>query len=584
MNINELPKKNSNNNNVLINCLLIFIIFLITIKSFSSVDNIYMLNNHFFLNQNYFSEDIFLKNSTLFKYAFYYELLKFLKINIDYDLHAFFLYFVLHVTSFYFLFLTIKKIFPKFDITLAILIILVLTTGKASILLNGVMSNIVISHTSTPTALVSALNIIFLYFLITRKILLIILIPLFSLLISIKTAWFCVGVSILYMIFFLEGKKKSIALLPIIFSTWYLFKDLNIFSSIEENLKLYEFAYNREYYATMFSKQNFVRLFIFFISFPIFYLFVKKIENDEIKKIFNLIIIFQLIVFLLILFTEIINVDHLKKWQLVAISPVRSVAFYELIFKIIAISLVLNIFFNKKKLIFFPFIFCTIFFYGFGFFGNILAVIFFLIFLLLFVFKSKLNFRLNKNTITLLTALLVLPTAIYINYKQFITKITTEYYETEKRIFLKALPKNKYSVLSKYKNCKDFLFHDTTGNFYAEAQGVYLDITKIKNWSSNSIIKKSAFFVDPVFLYGNLNLLVKNESNYKMIEKIHRHITEDKKLENNIIDFFKGKKVIILIKTNKKKIFDKNFHFYDDKYGYSFVLINYSSDILRNCT
>ncbi len=583
MNINEFPKKNSNNNLILINCLLIFIIFLITVKSFSSVDNIYMLNNHFFLNQNYFSEDIFLKDSTLFKYAFYYELLKFFKINIDYDLHAFFLYFVLHATSFYFLFLTIKKIFPKFDTTLAILIILALTTGKASILLNGVMSNIVISHTSTPTALVSALNIIFLYFLITRKIFLIILIPLLSLLISIKTAWFCVGVSIFYMIFFLEGKKKSVALLPIIFSTWYLFKDLNIFSSIEENLKLYEFAYNREYYATMFSKQNFVRLFIFFISFPIFYFFVKKIENDEIKKIFNLIIIFQLAVFLLILFTEMINIDHFKKWQLIAISPVRSVAFYELIFKIIAISLVLNIFFNKKKLIFFPFIFCTIFFYGFGFFGNILAGIFFLIFLLLFIFKSKLNFKLNRNTITLLTALLVLPTAIYINYKQFITKITTEYYETEKRIFLKALPKNKYSVLNKYKNCKDFLFHDTTGNFYAEAQGVNLDITKIKNWSSNSIIKKSLFFVDPVFLYGDILLLKRNDKNYKLITKIHENIKKNKEIEKSLVDLKNNERLIILIKSDHKNIFEKSFLVYDDEFGYSFVLINYQKEILENC-
>ena len=92
-----------------------------------------MLNNSFFLNQNYFSEDIFLKDSTLFKYAFYYELLKFFKINIDYDLHAFFLYFVLHVTSFYFLFLTIKKIFPKFDTTLAILIILAFSAKGISL-------------------------------------------------------------------------------------------------------------------------------------------------------------------------------------------------------------------------------------------------------------------------------------------------------------------------------------------------------------------------------------------------------------------------------------------------------------------
>tara|TARA_B100000242_G_scaffold291898_1_gene266134 strand:+ start:4512 stop:6263 length:1752 start_codon:yes stop_codon:yes gene_type:complete len=583
MNINEFPKGTSNKNLILINIFLIFIIFLITIKSFSSVDNIYMLNNHFFLNQNYFSEDIFLKNSTLFKYPFYYELLKFFNINIDYDLHAFLLHFTLHAISFYFLFLTIRKIFLKFDSTLTILIILALSAGKASILLNGVMSNIVISHSSTPTALVSSLNIIFLYFLISRKILGIILIPLLSLLISIKTAWFCVGVSIFYIIFFIEGKKKILVLIPIIFSIWYLFKDLNLFSSIEENLKLYEFAYNRENYATMFSKQSFVRLFIFSVSFPIFYSFIKRLENIEIKRVLNLIITLQLFLFLIILLIEIINIDHLKKWQLIAISPVRSTAFYELTFKIIFISLILNTFFNQKKLIFFPLIFCSIFFFGFGFFGNILAGIFFLILLIFYIFRSKLNFNLNKVVVIFFCAILVFPSAIYINYKLLTKGITIDYYETEKRIFLKALPKNKYSILKKYKNCKDFLFHDATGNFYSEAQGIYLDITKIKNWSSNSIIKKSLFFVDPVFLYGDILLLERNDKNYKFITKIHESIKKNIEVDKSLLNFKNKERLIILIRSNHKNIFEKNFLVYDDEFGYSFVLINYQEDILRNC-
>ncbi len=583
MKLNELAKKSFNNKLIFAQIFLIFIIFLLIIKPFSSVDNIYMLNNYFFLNKSYFNEDIFLKNSTLFKYPFYYELLKFFKINIDYDLHAFILHLFLHFVSFYFLFLTIKKIFPKFDKTLLILIILALSSGKASFLLNGVMSNIIISHTSTPTAFASSLSIIFLYFLVSRKLIGIIFIPLFSLLISIKSAWFTVGISIFYSLFYLEKKKKLIAIFPIIFSIIFLFKDLNFLAPLEENIRLYEFAFNREYYATMFSKQSFFRIFIFLISFPFFYFLVKKIEDAEIKKIFKLVIIFQFILFIFLILLEIVNIDFFKKWQLIAISPVRSTAFYELGLKIILISLILNIYFNKKNILLFPLIFCSIFFFGFGNMGNILGVIFLVLFLSALALKSKVNLDLDKISIVIITAFLVLPSALYINYKLLQNKITTDYYKNEKRIFLKALPKNKYRILSKYKNCEDFLFHDTTGNFYSEAQGVYLDITKIKNWSSNSIIKKSLFFVDPVFLYGNLELLNLNQINYEIIAKIHKSIKENKKFEKDFIDLIKQKKLIILIKSSDKKIFDDNFTIYDDEFGFSFVLINYQLSHLNNC-
>ena len=36
-------------------------------------------------------------------------------------------------------------------------------------------------------------------------------------------------------------------------------------------------------------------------------------------------------------------------------------------------------------------------------------------------------------------------------------------------------------------------------------------------------------------------------------------------------------------KHNFKNIFEKNFLVYDDEFGYSFVLINYQEEILRNC-
>ena len=125
------------NLNYILIFILLFNLCMRILKEFSSVDNIYMMINLFFLKKDYFIEDIFLKHSILITNDFYYKFLSFLKLNIDNDIHGFFLHFFLNITSCIFIYLTIKKIFSKFSFQTNIFIILILSAGKSSFLLDA---------------------------------------------------------------------------------------------------------------------------------------------------------------------------------------------------------------------------------------------------------------------------------------------------------------------------------------------------------------------------------------------------------------------------------------------------------------
>ena len=78
-------------------------------------------------------------------------------------------------------------------------------------------------------------------------------------------------------------------------------------------------------------------------------------------------------------------------------------------------------------------------------------------------------------------------------------------------------------------------------------------------------------------------LLERNDKNYKFITKIHESIKKNKEVDKSLLNFKNKERLIILIRSNHKNIFEKNFLVYDDEFGYSFVLINYQEEILRNC-
>jgi hypothetical protein len=554
------------------------------LKEFSSVDNIYMMINLFFLKKDYFIEDIFLKHSILITNDFYYKFLSFLKLNIDNDIHGFFLHFFLNITSCIFIYLTIKKIFSKFSFQTNIFIILILSAGKSSFLLDGVMSNWLISHSSTPTALSSTINFIFFYFLVNRSIFGIVVCSIISFLVSVKVGWFPLGVSILYFIFLENKKKKLICIIPISILLIIFFKNFNFNSSAETNLELYEFTFNREFYATMFTKQNVLRLIIFTISFPFFYIISRNVVEKDKRSVFYLIIFSQALCFIFFIFIESINYDFFKKWQFIAISPVRATAFYESAFKLVLLIFILNYLFNLKNNFNVPFAILAIYFLKFGDQGNYLFFLFSFLTILFYFLKKIIKINIKKNYVILICVLFISPSSVYLFYKDLKKTITFEFFNDEKRFFLKTLNNDKYHALKRYEQCKDFLFYDVTGNFYAEANNNNLEISHIKNWSSNSIIKKSPFFIETAFLYGNLNLLKLNQVNFDLITQIYDLIKLKKKLDLDFINKFQNKKLVLFIDKKDSYLFENIYSTLSINEFYTLVLINYDKiDFLNNC-
>lgn len=570
-----------------LNNLIIFLIvvnLLIRIlKEFSSVDNIYMMINFFFLNKNYFIEDIFLRNSVIIKNDFYYRFLSLIKLNIDNDIHGLILHLFLSITSCVFIFFTIKKIFLKFSYQINLFIILILAAGKSSVLLDGVMSNLLISHSSTPTAFSSTLNYMFIYFLVSKSSIGIIISSSLSFLISIKVGWFSLGVCVAYLLFF--EKKKILVLIPTFIFLYLFLKNHNFDFLKSENLELYEFSYNREFYATMFSKQSIFRLILFTTSFLVFYKINKNIIEKEKRHILNLVLFLQILSFFFFIIVENIDFNFFKKWQFIAISPVRSVALYEILFKLIVLIFLFNYFLNLKNNFLIFFFILAAYFFQFGKIGNYLSLFFFALCLIFFLLKSFIKFDLKRKIAFLICILLITPTSVYLLIKDFKTTITFNFFNNEKRFFLKELNANKYYSLKKYEHCRDFLFYDTTGNFYASAYNKdSAEIAHIKNWSSNSIIKKSSFFVETSFLYGNLELLRLNEINYELIKQLYHLIKSKKIIQDDIYSKLKNKKLVLFIYKENEDLFKKSYEVISINNFYSFVLINYSlKDFLKSC-
>jgi hypothetical protein len=111
-----------------------------------------------------------------------------------------------------------------------------------------------------------------------------------------------------------------------------------------------------------------------------------------------------------------------------------------------------------------------------------------------------------------------------------------------------------------------------------------MDISHIKNWSSNSIIKKSSFFIETAFLYGNLDLLKLNQVNFDLITQVYNLIKLNKKINIDVINKFHDKKLVLFINNKDENLF-KNIYstLYINEF-YTLVLINYKeTDFLNNC-
>ena len=554
--------------NFYLNILIFSIISFIVLKSFSVIHGAYELNYIFYLNKNFFLESFF-KSSLFFKNPFYYELFKFLNFDLDNTLNQFLLHAVLKTLNITFLYLIIKNFFHFKNNYFLFLFIIIFST-KEGLVIDGIRSSWNYSHTTTPSDLGYTLNLGILYLILKRNTFWVIIITLIALLNSIKSSWF-ISLIAMSSIFLNEEGIKKYFLFIIFFTLIYVTaKDFTLIQNQYDKYELFKYVYENEDIKgscqAVFTCKNPIRIFILILSFIIFYFINKKTKNAKLKNTFNLIFFFSISIFSFYKILDFLNFEIFKFWQLVALSPVRALAIYEVCFFLLITSNLLKLKNSLHNLL----ILLSFTFFGWGKIGYIISFFFLLIYLILNYFKIYKNVFLEEKKFIFFFLIIIFPAFFYLSINSFVKdkKINIGYFKLEKNFFY-DFNKKHYDALKKIEFCKDFKFED------------FLNQQQTYQLSSNLLAKKSSFVYDPVHFYGNINLLKTNEKNFFLLKELYSNYKNNIKTDINKLNIFD---LAILIPTKKEILFSGNYQKIKINNEFILVLINYKKkNLLSQC-
>jgi len=554
--------------NFYLNILIFLIISFIILKSFSVIHGAYELNYIFYLNKNFFLES-YLKSSIIFKNSFYYELFKFLNFDLDNTLNQFLLHTLLKILNITFLYLVIKNFFHFRNNYFLFLFIIILAT-KAGLVIDGTISSWNFSHVTTPGDLGYTLNLGVLYFILKRNTFWLIIITLIALLNSIKSSWF-ISLIAMSSVFLNEEGIKKYFLLIIFFTLIYLTtKDFTLIQNQYDKYELFKYTYEREDIGgscqAVFTCKNSIRIFILILSFIIFYFINKKTKNTKLKNTFSLIFFFSISIFSFYKILDFLNFEIFKFWQLVALSPVRALAIYEVCFFLLITSNLLKL----KKSLYSLLILLSFTFFGWGKIGYIISFFFLLIYLILNYLSIYKNVFLKKKKFIFFFFFLIFSAFFYLMINSFVKdkKINIGYFKLEKNFFY-DFNKKHYDALKKIEFCKDFKFED------------FLNQQQTYQLSSNLLAKKSPFAYDTTHFYGNINLLKTNEKNVLLLNELHSNYKNNIKTNLNKLNIFD---LTILIPTEKEILFSGNYQKIKINNEFILILINYKKEnLLTQC-
>ena len=531
---------------LIVNFFLFFTFFFIILKSFSSPNIQYIYNFNYFTNKEYYTEDILLSHSVFFKSSIYYKFFNLFKIDLDNSIVQLILHILINLSSIFFIFLTIKK-FTQIKNNYLIFIFIIILSTKYFFVLEGTISSWAFGHNISPSVLAHAVNYIILYLILNRSTKLVILLSIINILISIKVAWFMIALSFFYIVLFEERIKKIYAIILPIFSILTILiiyqGNLNFAYDAEISKELYNFTLDREmvgFCQAIFSCKSKFQILWFISTFFLFFFLNKVNSNNTLKKIFNLILLIQILIFLFFFLVDYFNI---RIWQLLALSPVRAASIYEFCLCFLIIDFLLN----KKKNINLIFYLLIFYFFGLGAKGYYIAFFLILILIILNIKRTFKNFYLSIRSfvLILITIFFLLQSYLFINHQLKKNYLSLKFFKEEKNLFLYDLTEEKYEVLKKLKKCKDFIFHDLDAAF--------VEKERISNWS-NLIAKKSHFYLDSTHFYGNIKKLKENQNRSDIIASIHKNLREN---QINNLSSLDNKKVVFIINKKFLRLFDK---------------------------
>ncbi len=576
MGLVEQKNKNIDINITVKYSIFLFGIFLYIVWLFKTYPGNLHSNNvdlqKFFNGEFPYTLDFVLKNTYYFEITILYDLLKFLKINLDNDYIGFSIHILSSTLKGAFLFLILKKILKiKNNIIIFIIIFSLMTIGN--LLVEGNSNKVSwVSHMNfSPSYFGQIFRLIFLYFLLIENFFLLTILSALMVMIGLKSTYFIIGCGVLYSIIFFKDKKKLLWILSPILCVLFFFPEFNQGLNSKEKIFILNTMMEWDRYETVFHLQPKIKILLLVVSFIIFPILLKKIKSEKFRH-------FSIIVYLISLLNFIFGFIYFKYlYELIPIpqigllSPTRSMETFQMIFWIIISIYLINLKIpGINKMIFFS----SIFLIHLSTIGLIIASI--LIFFNLTLLTLKKNFKLNfdnftnKNFLLLFFLILLSPSILYLGYKKYENNFN--FYSLKKInkwSIPNAIDREQIDIALTLKSCKDFILH-------SPLQGHFV----------RTIAGKSRFNGHPIMNIYSISYIEEVQKRKNINQELIKHLKNSDKVSGEIIKKLKNYELVLLLKKEYTDKFPKKIPY--DKISDNFNLIyliegNNLKEFRENC-
>lgn len=535
-----------------------------------------------------FENDFWLQRTHHHKVSIMYHLFKYLKINPDNDYIGFLIHILFSTISGFFLFKIIKN-FTSIKETNGSLIIIFSLLMIGSILVYGNFASWIIRFQAAPSYFGHQLIFVFIWLLLVRKPFWLFIISSLMLLIMVKATWFTVGVGMLYSVLFIKPFKKNFWIIGPIIALGYL-SSQSINTDYDTNLLLFNSLIERDVEEVAFHLQqknhlpNFIAL---IISFPIYFLMLKKFEENSFKKLAQTLFISSILCFV---FGYIYALYGDRIWpepRLLALSATRALGLYQLFFWILLSLTIykLNIY-QIYKVALLSSLFYTLTLSTDSFLFSLLILLF--SFLIIKFYKHN-NFLSLKNLIlnkslkfsyfsTLLFFLMLAPGIVYLFANHF---KHVDFYALKKinkwTMGLMEHDNDRLDTAIMLQKCDDFnlldLKTDSKGNLiYYETIG--------------AVAGKSTYYGGVNWNYFDLKTHRMSKFRLNIVQNINKNIQKKIQIDNREKDELLKTGVVVIIDDDKKQFFPNDITTIDLKNSNTLLLflnINKKDSFIKNC-
>ena len=544
-------------------------IFLITLLYFLWAFKIYAGTQHsnyidlqnFYNNIFSFHNDYQLNSTFYLKATILYDVLKFLKINLNNDIIGFSIHIFLCTLSLFYLYLILKNIF-KIDNKAFIFVLIFMLIPVGGLLVHG-NKGIIPNFTFNVTYFVVCIRIMFLYYLLREKSFHLVLISALMILLGLKAGYFLVGCGIVYSILFFKNKKKIYWILAPIVSSLFYININNVSLDFIEKIFVIETMILTDQEETALHLQPFYKLVMLIISFIAFPFLVKKCNSILFANFSKIVFLISLLTFVFGYVYFIYFYQFIPIIEIGLLSPSRSMDIYQITFFILLAYYIYQL---KISLFSKSLIYSIIFFLNFGIFDNgykglIVSIVPITLLIVYLILKKRFQiidqFLKNTQLVLLIFLILISPVILYLSYSKYNNNFNSfTFQKINKWTVPNKISKEKIELAINLRKCEDFILFDPSSDFF---------------WP-RSLAGKSRFIGHPIMNIYDVEFI--NETNYrkKIRDDFNYSLKKGELVSQKVIDQLSKYNLMLLIHKDYLNLIPDSI----DKVNFkSFYLLNF---------